>query len=29
VSLCPDTGHVAYGGGDNIDLIRRFSDRIG
>lgn len=29
VSLCLDTGHVAYGGGDNLDLIRRFSDRIG
>jgi sugar phosphate isomerase/epimerase len=29
VSLCLDTGHVAYGGGDNIDLIQRFPDRIG
>ncbi|ADD40370.1 TIM barrel protein [Stackebrandtia nassauensis] len=29
VSLCLDTGHVAYGGGDNLDLIRRFSERIG
>jgi inosose dehydratase len=29
VWLCLDTGHVAYGGGDAIDLIRRFSDRIG
>jgi sugar phosphate isomerase/epimerase len=29
VWLCLDTGHVAYGGGDNIDLIRRFGDRIG
>jgi inosose dehydratase len=29
VSLCLDTGHVAYGGGDNIDLIRRFPERIG
>ena len=29
VSLCLDTGHVAYGGGDNIDLIRRYAERIG
>jgi inosose dehydratase len=29
VSLCLDTGHVAYGGGDNIDLIRRCTERIG
>ncbi len=29
VWLCLDTGHVAYGGGDNIDLIRRFGDRVG
>ena len=29
VWLCLDTGHVAYGGGDNIDLIRRFGDRMG
>ena len=28
-NLCLDTGHVAYGGGDNLDLIRRFSERIG
>ena len=28
-NLCLDTGHVAYGGGDNLDLIRRFGDRIG
>ncbi|QUH03728.1 TIM barrel protein [Saccharopolyspora erythraea] len=27
-NLCLDTGHVAYGGGDNLDLIRRFSERI-
>ncbi|MFC7217569.1 TIM barrel protein [Streptomyces polyrhachis] len=27
--LCLDTGHVAYGGGDNLDLIRRFGERIG
>jgi inosose dehydratase len=29
VSLCLDTGHVAYGGGDNLDLIRRYAPRIG
>lgn len=29
VWLCLDTGHVAYGGGDNLDLIRRFGHRIG
>jgi len=29
VWLCLDTGHVAYGGGDNIDLIRRFGERVG
>lgn len=29
VSLCLDTGHVAYGGGDNVDLIRRYAPRIG
>jgi inosose dehydratase len=29
VWLCLDTGHVAYSGGDNIDLIRRFGERIG
>lgn len=28
-NLCLDTGHVAYGGGDNLDLIRRFAERIG
>lgn len=28
-SLCLDTGHVAYGGGDNLDLIRRYGTRIG
>ncbi|MEU2774322.1 TIM barrel protein [Streptomyces sp. NPDC007162] len=28
-NLCLDTGHVAYGGGDNIDLIRRFGERVG
>ncbi|WP_017592079.1 TIM barrel protein [Nocardiopsis potens] len=29
VSLCLDTGHVAYGGGDAVDLIRRYAERIG
>ena len=29
VSLCLDTGHVAYGGGDNLDLIARYAERIG
>jgi inosose dehydratase len=29
VSLCLDTGHVAYGGGDNLDLIRNYPERIG
>jgi inosose dehydratase len=29
VWLCLDTGHVVYGGGDPIDLIRRYPHRIG
>jgi inosose dehydratase len=29
VSLCLDTGHIAYCNGDNIDLIKRFPERIG
>lgn len=29
VSLCLDTGHVAYGGGDAVDLIRRYRERVG
>ncbi|ASU82302.1 2-keto-myo-inositol dehydratase [Nocardiopsis gilva YIM 90087] len=29
VSLCLDTGHVAYGGGDAVDLISRYSERVG
>jgi len=29
VNLCLDTGHVAYGGGDAVDLIRRYGERIG
>ncbi len=28
VSLCLDTGHVAYGGGDAVDLIRRYAERV-
>lgn len=28
-NLCLDTGHVAYGGGDCVDLIRRYAERIG
>lgn len=28
-NLCLDTGHVAYGGGDNLDLIRRYGERVG
>ncbi|GDY28410.1 TIM barrel protein [Gandjariella thermophila] len=27
-NLCLDTGHVAYGGGDTLDLIRRYGERI-
>jgi len=27
-NLCLDTGHVAYGGGDNVDLIRRYAERV-
>ena len=27
--LCLDTGHVSYYGGDNLDLIRRYPERIG
>ena len=29
VSLCLDTGHISYCGGDNLDLIERFGERIG
>ena len=28
VNLCLDTGHLAYCGGDNVDLIRKHPDRI-
>jgi inosose dehydratase len=27
-NLCLDTGHISYCGGDNIDLIRRYPERI-
>jgi inosose dehydratase len=29
VPLCLDTGHVSYYRGDNLELIRRYPDRIG
>lgn len=29
VSLCLDTGHISYYGGDNLELLRRYPDRIG
>ncbi|OLM18823.1 MULTISPECIES: sugar phosphate isomerase/epimerase [unclassified Pseudonocardia] len=29
VNLCLDTGHVSYYRGDNLDLVRRYPDRIG
>lgn len=29
VTLCLDTGHVAYCGGDNLALIAKYPDRIG
>jgi inosose dehydratase len=29
VPLCLDTGHVAYYRGDNLDLVRRYPERIG
>ncbi len=29
VSLCLDTGHISYCGGDNLALIQRFGSRIG
>jgi inosose dehydratase len=28
VNLCLDTGHISYCGGDNVEIIRRFPDRI-
>ncbi|MGI8574373.1 MAG: TIM barrel protein [Egibacteraceae bacterium] len=29
VQLCLDTGHVAYGGADNFEIIARYPERIG
>ena len=29
VSLCLDTGHVAYYEGDNLELVRKYPERIG
>lgn len=29
VNLCLDTGHIAYCGGDNLELIRKYPERIG
>ncbi len=29
VNLCLDTGHVSYYGGDNLELIEKYPDRIG
>jgi inosose dehydratase len=28
VNLCLDTGHIAYAGGDNIAIVRRFPERV-
>lgn len=28
VGFCLDTGHIVYGGGDNVDLITTYPDRI-
>jgi inosose dehydratase len=29
VSFCLDTGHIVYGGGDSVEIINRYPDRIG
>lgn len=29
VSLCLDTGHIVYGGGDNVALVQAYAERIG
>jgi inosose dehydratase len=29
VNLCLDTGHISYCGGDNLELIRKYPERIG
>jgi inosose dehydratase len=28
VNLCLDTGHIAYAGGDNVEIVERFPERI-
>ena len=28
IGFCPDTGHLAAGGGDPVDLVRRHVDRV-
>jgi inosose dehydratase len=28
ISLCPDTGHVAAGGGDPVAVVKKYADRI-
>ena len=28
VNLCLDTGHIAYAGGDNVQIVERFPERI-
>jgi inosose dehydratase len=28
-NLCLDAGHISYCGGDNLELIRKYPDRIG
>jgi inosose dehydratase len=28
VNLCLDTGHIAYAGGNNVEIVQRFPDRI-
>jgi inosose dehydratase len=28
ISLCPDTGHIIAGGGDPVQIIRTYRDRI-
>lgn len=28
IAFCPDTGHLAAGGGDPVELIRRHADRV-
>lgn len=29
VALCLDTGHLVYGGGDPVELLRAYGDRVG